>query len=162
MFLPLARKLGIYSVWFVLSLSACTCEGVPKGFFEQPPDRQRAQFAKYDFEAQYKIYICGNQSVEPPEMFLASQFAREGDSIVKPLRQKLEETKKDKDVRDIVRLFRVMTDLKTYNVAADTPLMEELRAKVNAMRDEFWRNIAQGNLAAIVKAGEGKEPSRSS
>jgi hypothetical protein len=155
MLLPVTTRIAI-GTFCILLLVSCTCEGVPKGFFRKPPDQQDAEFLKYDFDTQYKIYICGNQSVEPPMMHLASAFASEGTSVVNPLRKKLENATRDKDVRDIVRVFRVMSDLATYNVAADKPLMQELRLKVSDMRDDFWRELAEENLAAIREKSQKK------
>jgi hypothetical protein len=56
----------------------CECRGIPKGFFLMPPEQQEAEFEKYDFDTQYKIYICGQQKVEPPMLELASALARDG------------------------------------------------------------------------------------
>jgi len=133
----------------LLIFFSCNCEGVPQGSFQMPPDRRDAEFEKYDFDTQYKIYICGQQKVEPPMMHLSLPFAREGGRIVPRLEAKLESAHDDLTIRDIVRLFRVMNDLGTYDVAADKSLMEELRSKVTGMKDPGWQKITENMLLKI-------------
>ena len=149
MLLQLNRTIGMGALCTMLMFVSCRCDGVPRDFFLMSPEQQDAEFLKNDFDTQYKIYICGQQSVEPPMLHLASPFAREGRAIVKPLREKLRSTKKDKDVRDIVRVFREMSDLGSYDVVDDKPLMSELLLKVTDMGDPFWQELAEEDLAAI-------------
>jgi hypothetical protein len=114
------------------------------------PEKQRnARFEKYDFDAQYAIYIYGCQKIEPPEIDLAWQLARQGAPIVQPLEAKLEIANDDLTIRDIFLVFRMMSDLRAYDVAADQPLMAELRLKASDIRDPAWAIIAQDDLAEI-------------
>src|ERR1700674_4369484 len=117
-------------VGMMLLLFSCTCGGVSNEFFLLPAEQRDAEFQKYDIETQYKIYICGKQR-EPPMLELSSPFAQEGGRIVPLLKMRLESTDNDLRIRDIVRLFREMNDLGTYDVAADKSLMEELRSNVS-------------------------------
>jgi hypothetical protein len=132
----------------MLLLFSCTCGGVPNSFFLLPNEQRDAEFQKYDLETQYKIYICG-QKREPPMFGLASPLAREGGRIVPLLKMKLEGTDNDLRIRDIVRLFREMNDLGTYNVAGDKSLMEELQSKVGEMKDPDWRKVTEKMLIEI-------------
>jgi len=132
----------------MLLLFSCTCGGVPNEFFLLPNEQRDAEFQKYDLETQYKIYICG-QKREPPMFGLASPLAREGGRIVPLLKMKLEGTDNDLRIRDIVRLFREMNDLGTYNVAGDKSLMEELQSKVGEMKDPDWRKVTEKMLIEI-------------
>jgi hypothetical protein len=132
----------------LLLVFSCTCGGVPNEFFLLPNEQRDAEFQKYDLETQYKIYICG-QKREPPMLELSSPFAQEGGRIVPLLKMKLESTDNDLRIRDIVRLFREMNDLGTYNVAGDKSLMEELRSKVGEMKDPNWQKVTENMLLEI-------------
>ena len=144
-----AARTTVCTVSMTLLFFSCTCEGVPRGFFLMPPERQEAEFEKYDFDTQYKIYICGQQKVEPPMLHLASAFAREGGRIVPLLEAKLESAHNDLTIRDIVFVFKRMNDLGTYDVAGDKSLMGELREKVSTIKDPFWRHLTEDDLLAI-------------
>ena len=138
----------VCAVWMTLLVCSCTCGGVSNDFFLMPMEQRDVEFQKYDIETQYKIYICGQQR-EPPMLELSSPFAREGGRIVPLLKLKLESTDNDLRIRDIVRLFREMNDLGTYNVAADKSLMEELRSKVSEMKDPAWQKVTENMLLKI-------------
>ena len=132
----------------MLLFFSCTCGGVPNEFFLMPTEQRDAEFQKYDIDTQYKIYICGQQR-EPPMLELSSPFAREGGRIVPLLKMKLQSTDNDLRIRDIVRLFREMNSLGTFDVAADKSLMEELRSKVTGMKDPAWQKITENMLLEI-------------
>lgn len=139
----------------VLLLSCCTSNHarLPKGFsdeFFRRPEKQRdADFEKYDFDTQYRIYIYGCQQIEPPMIGLGWQLAREGGRIVQPLEAKLGSTDDDLTIRDIVLIFKAMNVLGTYDVAGDKSLMERLREKVSAMKDPFWWHVTEDSLMVI-------------
>ena len=130
---------------------SCTCWGVPRGFFQQLPAQRYAEFESYDFETQYKIYICGQQCREPPDMGLAIPFARQGGRIVQPLKSKLQSTDNDQIISEIIFVFGVMSASGTYDVAGDKALMSELREKTSAIRDPAWRKMAEKDLQFIVE-----------
>jgi hypothetical protein len=114
-----------------------------------PKEQRDAEFEKYDFDNQFRIYIYGSQHIEPPMIALAWPLAREGGRIVEPLEEKLETADDDLTVRDIAFVFRVMNDLGTYDVAGDKPLMEKLRIKVSAIKNPSWRLVTEDSLRAI-------------
>jgi hypothetical protein len=145
---------GIVCMLFLLLASCVPGQAeLPKGvnneFFWMSPKQQDAEFQKYAFEDQYNIYIYGCQQIEPPTLGLAWQFATEGRKIVEPLEAKLKRTSDDLTIRDIVRVFRAMNDLGTYDVAEDKTLMEQLREKVSAMQDPTWRVMTENTLQEI-------------
>ena len=141
----------------VILCSACTCRGVPKGFVLMSPDKQRVEFEKYDFDTQYRIFICSQQKVEPPELELATLFASKGTAIIKPLESKLNETNEDRTIRDIVFVFSEMSRQGTYEVASDKSLMDELQEKTNAIRDPTVRFTTEESLHRIqTKSGNAK------
>ncbi len=147
-----------FALCVTVLVCSCTCRGVPKGFFLQPPSQQAHEFQKYDFETQYRIYICSQQKVEPPLLGLAAVFAREGSRIVTPLKVKLANADDDKSVRDIAFVFKEMSRLRTYDVAGDKALMRELRDKISAMQDPFWRQMAEDGFQAIRARSSAGQP----
>ena len=103
-------------------------------------------------------YICSQQKVEPPLLGLAAVFAREGSRIVPPLKVKLANADDDKSVRDIAFVFKEMSRLRTYDVAGDKALMRELRDKISAMQDPFWRQMAEDGFQAIRARSSAGQP----
>jgi hypothetical protein len=139
----------IYVVLTVLFCCSFTCEGVPKEFFSMSSDQQLVEFKKYDFDRQYEIYICPQQGVEPPELELATHFAKEGKAIVKPLEAKLDRAHDDYTIRDILYVFSEMSEEGTYEVARDRSLMNMLVDKVNSIRRPTVRATAEDSLQYI-------------
>lgn len=108
-------------------------------------------FSNYDVEKQYAIFICGNQFVHPPMMYLAELFAKEGDKVVGFLKIKLLETKDDLTIRDVVFVFAEMSRLGTYNVNKDEELMCLISERVVGMNDSDWRRITERKLIGIKR-----------
>jgi hypothetical protein len=131
--------------------------GVTNEFFWMPEKQRNARFEKYDFDAQYAIYLYGCQKIEPPEIELAWQLARQGAPIVQPLEAKLENANDDLTIRDILFVFTVMSDRHTYDVMADKRFFQLLLLKQGAIKDPALNIIAQDDLADIrrnsAKAG---------
>jgi hypothetical protein len=123
--------------------------GISNEFYWMPQAQRDAKFEKYDFDAQYKIYIYGCQVIEPPALGLARPLARRGASIVQPLESKLNRANDDLTIRDIVYLFLQMNNWSTYDVLDDQQLMDDLKLKVSEMKDSAWRIIAEEQLDAI-------------
>ena len=47
--MQLTSRTVVSAVCMTLLYFSCTCDGVPKGFFDMPPDRRVAEFEKYDW-----------------------------------------------------------------------------------------------------------------
>jgi hypothetical protein len=124
--------------------------GISYKFFWLPTQQQDAEFEKQDFDTQYKIYIYGSQEIEPPDMGLAWVLAKQGGKIVQPLEAKLEAADDDLTIRDIVLVFAAMSQLETYDVAGDKPLMQKLLEKQGAVKDPAWAIIVQNDIHEIT------------
>ncbi len=125
------------------------CKAVPNKFFDMSTNEQMVEFEKYDFDTQYEIYICSQERVEPPELELATRFAKEGKAIVKPLDAKLAEAEDDYTIRDILYVFSEMSEQGTYDVANDKSLMNKLLLKVNSISSPAVRAMAEDSLQYI-------------
>ncbi|MGB0060607.1 MAG: hypothetical protein WBP68_10505 [Candidatus Binatus sp.] len=140
----------------MLLISACTFnhpqlpEGFSNKFFWLPTQQRDAEFEKQDFDTQYKLYIYGSQEIEPPEMGLAWVLAKQGGKIVQPLEAKLEAADDDLTIRDILLVFVAMSQLETYDVPANKPLMQELLEKSGAIKDPSWAIVAQDDMHEIT------------
>ncbi len=130
-------------------LQEIRCETVPKRFFDMSTDRQMVEFEKYDFDAQYQIYICSQETVEPPELEIATYFAKKGEAIVKPLEAELDQADDDYTIRDIVYVFDQMSEEGSYAVAKDGSLMDKILHKISSMRDPKVRAMAEDSLQYI-------------
>jgi hypothetical protein len=129
--------------------SSLNCSKLSKTFFTKPTTEQMAEFSSLDIENQYAIFICGNQVREPPSIHLATPFAKEGQSVVGFLKEKLTAATGDLTIRDILLVFSDMSRYKSYNVAADTDLMKVITAAVARVKDPFWKKTSEQSLDEI-------------
>jgi hypothetical protein len=144
------RTVARYTALALFLVAACTSgAGVPKGFFEMPPQERQALFPSYDFETQFKTYLYG-MNTEPPATELASALASEGRQVVPQLKQKLETTDDDGTISDILLVFRNMQDMGNYDVAGDRALMTELQTKVDGIKSPVLRQICQTRITQIT------------
>jgi hypothetical protein len=118
-------------------------------FYKKSLKDRISMFNSYDLNSRYNIYVCGNQFVHPPAIYLASTFASKGADIVSFLKEKLLQSDDDLTVRDIILVFAEMTRLNTYAVSKDFSLMNLINKKLNGMRDAGWKEIVQRNVSEI-------------
>lgn len=117
------------------------CSQLTSYFYGEPLKARVAQFADADLEKQFAIYICGNQFIEPPAMYLATPFAREGRKAAELLKAKLSEAKDDGTIRDIIMVFAEMQRLGTYPVTSDKDLVRVIHTSVPRIKDPSWRQF---------------------
>ncbi|MGC1547038.1 MAG: hypothetical protein WA777_00765 [Rhodanobacter sp.] len=126
-----------------------TCSPWLSTFYEMPLKQRLATFDSYSLDNQYQIFICGNQVVHPPAIYLAEPFARRGANAVPFLKAKLAQASDDLTIRDIVLVFVEMKRLNTYSISNDAFLAALVKRKVDDMRDANWRAVAQGNVSEM-------------
>lgn len=119
-------------------------------FYQKPLKERIAAFESYGLENQYQIFICGNQVIHPPAIYLAEPFAKQGGAVVPLLKLKLEHADDDLTIRDIVLVFAEMHRQRSYDFSKDTGVVKLMTKKVNGMHDPDWRAIAQGNVDTIL------------
>lgn len=125
-------------------------------FFRMPTKEQIEQFGSYDTKTQYDIFICGNQIIHPPAIYLARPFALEGEKVAKFLKKKLSQTKDDKTVRDIILVFMRMCILNSYDVSSNSELMSLIKDKAERIKDDDWRNVVEKMIDRAVEQCGGK------
>lgn len=103
-----------------------------------------------ELDRQYIIYVCGNQEVHPPTMYLVEPFAKEGGIAVPFLTKKLTETRRDSSVRDIIYVFSEMQTRKTYDVVGDKALLGLIKKRASEIQDKFWREYTQKLIADYI------------
>jgi hypothetical protein len=159
------RKIGNV-LWFAIFANICFCSACTGGLERQFPCRDYAkqffklstnervnEFNKLDIEKQYCVFIYGNQVIHPPAIYLATEMAKQP-SALPFLTKKLNETKDDLTIRDIVYAISELQRMKLYAVAHDKNLMKLLNAKVNQMKNDDWRKLTTDNLNDLSKAGK--------
>lgn len=151
------RLTFVATLFFVVGCSFATdshlrnaCGPWLSTFYGKPLKERITTFESYNLENQYQIFICGNQVVHPPAIYLAEPFAKQGVIVVPLLKLKLENADDDLTVRDIVLVFAEMHRQHSYNVSEDTGLVKLMIEKVNGMHDSEWRAIAQRNVDRIL------------
>ena len=130
------------------------CSRLTSYFYGEPLKTRLAKFSDADLEKQFAIYICGNQYLEPPAMYFAMPFAREGHRAANFLRTKLAQTTDDGTIRDIIMVFSEMQRQGTYPVASDRELIQLIHSSVARIKDATWRQFAERKVTEIT------EPSR--
>ncbi|MDB5932955.1 MAG: hypothetical protein JWQ01_299 [Massilia sp.] len=119
-------------------------------FSEFNAEQRQVEFARLDIERQYLTYLCGNQKIHPPTLYLAESFAKVGAQGVPFLMAKLYLTKSDMTIRDIIYVFAWMQRLKTYNVVTDKLLIGLLWKKTSEIHDDFWRGQVYKEIEGIL------------
>ncbi|WP_157798683.1 hypothetical protein [Dyella ginsengisoli] len=127
-----------------------TCDPWLDTFYKKPLRERIDTFDSYDLGSQYQIFICGNQVIHPPAIYLAESFAKEGGGAVPLLKTKLVQADDDLTVRDIVLVFAEMQRQRSYDVSKDADLVRLIVEKVNGIHDPEWKAIAQENLDKIL------------
>lgn len=127
------------------------CDRLISSFFMKLNAEQRQEeFAHFDIDTQYSIYICGNQKVHPPTVYLAESFSKEGKKIIPFLTDKLLSTKSDSSIRDIIYIFGWMQRLKIYDVASDGVLIDLINKKTFEIHNESRRAHVKKEVAVII------------
>lgn len=103
----------------------------------------------YPLEQQYLIYRYGMDVIHPPLMDLADPIAEKGVVAIPFIRGKLQDDPGDLAVRDILLILDRMISLKSYDVASDTALIDNLQKRVDGMKDTGWRLISVKSLNRI-------------
>jgi hypothetical protein len=127
------------------------CSDFTREFFWQPPEVQMVKFTNYDLDKQYALFICGNQEIHPPAIYLAKPFAREGVKAIDYLRKQLSLTYEDLVIRDIIFVFEEMERQRTYDIAHDDELLQLMATRVTNMKDPGWRETSLRSLQEIQK-----------
>jgi hypothetical protein len=125
------------------------CDKWIKTFYRIPRQDQSENFRSFKIEDKYSIFICGNQIVHPPAIYLARAFAMDGNTAADFLKAKLSQAKDDLTIRDIILVFREMSRQKTCDVAGDTVLMQCITDSVTRIKNEGWRNIVDQMVKEI-------------
>ena len=120
-------------------MNGTDCVQLARTFFQLPHKIQTEEFLRSDLETRYAIYLCGNQYMRPATIYLAEPFARGGKNVADFLQPKLARANDDLTVRDIVRVFREMRRIGTYDVANDRDLMRLISARVESMKVAEWK-----------------------
>ena len=133
----------------VLSFAACLALwGCSNHKFERkvvlggPAATRLDRVRQYSLEDQYKIFRYGNDIVEPPLLDLAKPIAERGAAAVPFLLKQLN-SKSDDEVmltRDILLIFEDMALSKSYDVKADSLVMNTLSAKIATIKDKGWQD----------------------
>lgn len=149
-------------LWHAVCIGPSDLEFAPtkvhRGFFQLPSTERRKHFRDFDLETRYELLIIGSQHVEPPAMDLFDELAESGSEAVPLLRRKLESTKSEPTVRDIVMVFRDMQRFGTYDVRSNASLMALIEKRASEMQG-VWKPMTQDMLGQIKVIGkEGKSP----
>lgn len=127
------------------------CPALAETYFGQSTNVMEDEFPSYDIDMQFQLYICGNQYIHPPLIFLKTPLAMQGEGVAAYLEGKLIDPEiDDLTIRDIVLVFEEMEYLNSYDVRDDTALRELLQAKSREIEDPELRAFVQEQVAEIV------------
>jgi len=121
-------------------------------FFQKPDKEQEAEFRQYALEQQYALFLCGNQVMHPPAMYLMVPFAMGGKRVVGFLQSKLAQATEDLTIRDIVLVLEEVQRQKTYDVAGDRDLMQLITDSVARIKDDDRRHFIE-QMVRDIKEG---------
>jgi hypothetical protein len=101
---------------------------------------------QYSLEDQYRIFRYGNDRREPPDLALVTPLAEKGAEAIPFLTEQLKSSTDDLAVRDIMYILEDMLRLKTYDVKADTALLNILDGRISTMKSRYLQAYARGKL----------------
>ena len=82
-------------------------------------------------------------------MHLAQALSQGGQPGVDYLRKRLEGSRGDHTISDIVFVFELMARQGTYDVAADKVLMDVITQAIPRVKNSFWRQNSEAALGRI-------------
>lgn len=126
------------------------CRPLMQTFFQMPLRERMKKFASHEVEDQYRVFICGNQFMHPPAIYLAGPFAQQGAPAATFLKTKLANTKDDLTIRDIVLVFTEMKRRNTYDFSEDQALVTLISDRIGEMKNKDWKSVAQENFSEII------------
>lgn len=136
-----------WAVFQTRSEELSECPTLARTYFAKPLAQIEDEFLSHDMDTQYTIYICGNQYMHPPALYLAAPFASQGERAATFLERKLvEHPVDDATVRDILQVFVEMRVQRTYDLKSNEPLLNMLGARVRAIDDPELR----ANVTALL------------
>jgi hypothetical protein len=122
-----------------------------KTFFREPTKEQIKKFSTFNIEDQYSLFICGNQIVHPPALYLAEPFAANGKVVSDFLKSKLKQATDDLTIRDIIRVFTEMNRQGTHDVVGDNDLMMLIHEAIARMNNEGWKKVCNSMVERMAK-----------
>lgn len=126
------------------------CAGVDQTLFQGSSLASRMhRFEAMPVESQYQAYICGNQKVHPPAVYLAAPLAAHGQLAVEYLINKLKDAADDLTIRDIAAVFAEMSRSGTYSVGKNKRVTDLLRLKISGMKSPGWQQATLEMLRDI-------------
>jgi hypothetical protein len=120
-------------------------------FYDQPVNEQTRTFRQHPLEDQLGLFFFGNQIHHPPAIYLAPCFALNGPPAAQLLRSKLGAQLDDLSVRDIAALLGMIDMMGQYDVAGDKQLVSLLSSRIAQMKDQNWRQTAEGEVSSFGK-----------
>jgi hypothetical protein len=135
-----------------ITLLGCADHKMERAFFRESLDDRLERLRQYSLEDQYRIFRYGNDVVHPPLTNLAIPIAERGAVAIPFLKAHLDTDDEDFSVRDILRIIREMTQLKTYDAKNDKSLMRALTLRVSKVMDKDWQAIC-ATMLEDIKSG---------
>lgn len=151
----------IFGAIFSLSQTACSrpvkkigdydCSELVESFFYGRSVSDRINdFAKHPVEKQFAIFVCGNQVIHPPPLYLVTPLANNGGGLVDLLIGELLEARDDLIIRDIVFIVSEMSRLRTYEARRNVRLMSIMEMRVKGMRNPDWKSVTEKMLGEVA------------
>jgi hypothetical protein len=143
------RSITIIEILCCITFWGCGYKFERHVVFDGPVATRIDRVRQYPLEDQYRIFRYGNDVVEPPILDLAKPIAERGATAVPFLLKQLDAHSDDTTTRDLLAIFQQMEISKSYEVKADSALMDKLDIRVQAIKDNEWRAICSTMLRRI-------------
>jgi len=135
-------------------LFAClfsSCNRIPKEyreFLDLSPAQQREAMKKLPPNRRIDFYLAGMRYVEPPQIELADDIAREGKPVLPILVQRLREEKDETNQLDIMFVFEAMHQ-RFYRLNQEPDIVNLLRKTTDGMKDSWHKQRGEEILKYI-------------
>ena len=134
-------RIGAVFILLLLTSSCVVAENKNssmKTFFQKTTSEQIDDFGRHQIEEQYELIYFGNKIVHPPAVYLISNFAKNGQAAVPLLEMKLESSRDDSEIRDIVMIFSEMSVQGSYLIPCESKTMFMLDKKISSL-NSLWK-----------------------
>lgn len=117
-----------------------------KEYLNLHPDQRLSQFQSYPIEKQVSVYLCMARR-EAPDLGLAESIAKQGESVIPYLVERLKSEPDEYDQRKIILIFEVLSE--NGHLRAKQDVLTCIREVVSSMKDAGHKEIAVERLQAI-------------
>lgn len=144
-------RLAFIVISFLATFFLVGCNRIPpeyRAFLERSTVEQHEVMRKLPMDKQIDYYLAGMRYMEPPQMGLADDIAKEGKQALPFLVKRLRDEKDEKNQADLIFVFEIMHG-RYYKLKDETGVLNLLQQTADNMKDTFQKGRGEEALKYI-------------